>query len=680
MKYIHPHARTLANLTTSCLFGIFAPNALAERQESFLLYEGTPGKVEWSLLKSNPNNSINGKIYFKEGKNPLETLYQFSNWPIPAFDTHGGTRIATGFRVDYEASLQATFHADAETTHHRKIETVSKSINATAMVFDGTYEGAYKTYSYAGSYEEVPANRQTSTMTWNIDQKIQEKGWVLRPLVRDVNKDKFYKIIKGGTSVHLEGDVSWDASFNLNRRSNLDNSPVTVQADAATSQWEIPNEFVADRKIGNFYPVDDLGRSVYAFGGLPGFPIGSWQPQHEKPTINKKTGASNPIKVSIVYFYTQIGDSDYNQMAYTDAGAYSEEFQYIDNRYGFQQANPTALSFNTLPGDKELQYAEFEGTMANDYYGRDPNQPIYGILLDQGESQYNLKGFSAGYHFKWADVDRNGTLSMEEYRNYRFTIDKLVKAYRDLSEILPDTNWATIAPPESADSPQTPTFTWQENMVFSTVDVDKSSFLTKTEWELIYPKKKNGTFVRDNSFETLDANNDKKLTREEILTVSTDKMPAVWKIALGRAELFGNLAEMGEVKGKLNLKALRFGWNPGTLTIKIKKDLIRMSNGKMRLTVTFRDFLSWNSVPMRGYNTGKAIREIRRKKFSEIRGEYAFDISKKEFQKLFVTGTPQIKMDKAWNIATNTQKGSKAPTTLSQQEFKECRLVGTMIK
>ncbi|RYG85410.1 MAG: hypothetical protein EON58_23045 [Alphaproteobacteria bacterium] len=105
-----------------------------------------------------------------------------------------------------------------------------------------------------------------------------------------------------------------------------------------------------------------------------------------------------------------------------------------------------------------------------------------------------------------------------------------------------------------------------------------------------------------------------------------------------------------------------------------------MAGGKLKVPVSLRGFLAWDTVPLTSYEMATEIRAVRNKTFYKIRGTSVSTINRAKFGKLFKKIVSKEKIDSAWLIATNTKKGQQPPATLSRTKFLKCRLIGAKIK
>lgn len=623
-------------ILASIILAALALPVSAGRTETHILYEGTLKGVSWLSIKDG-------------GWSPFFAIdflgpdYRFlPDWTIPAFDTIGGTRIATGISINVTGNLQGTFNASSE-GRNRMIEGYYRNASLTAVVYGLGIDYTYEVWGQADVGEEatIPTADQKSTMTWNLNSDIVGHGFIVNNRGPDYfSYQKFSELTKGDARVNMAGRVGW---FPFYRFDGVDE--VRNYADCGTS-WAIPNELSNSAATEN---VDALGRSLKWLVGTPGFP----NYESNQRTVGR-VGAATPMRLEAVYYYTQVGDADHGLDPYYAAGNYSDDFAALDS-YGAPEGR----------GDRVLQPGQWvflEGAVVGL-----PWNPFY----EESDARRS---------FEWMDTDRNGLVSPAEFLAWRNYVATFLTRYNEnrISQALPKKDWTPADPtPKQALAKLLKLPTLGEKAFLSALDRDKNQRLSRAEWSPLYPLA---------AFKRLDSNNNGVVSLLELTSARIRKStPALVANAVARTDCFLTLDKDVHYRmdrdSKISRGEVEKMWQPGTDAKKIDSVWESVAGSNLK-TIRLTQWLEAGTLPsISQYMAATAIRRARSSWFNEHSWfDSQEDLSRSEFDRLFEAGTSSKVIDESWRVANNTPEGKSSPETIDSLAFVECRLIDAILK
>ncbi len=652
------------------------PPAYAERIEELPIQNGTPTSIIWTLDKNGADPETVGSAFFQGGMPGTLNPDGPSVWKIPAFDDRGGTRKATGFSVNYQGGLKARFHADAATTHNRKIEGETSWIGLIAGVDTGSWNHQYETQPAGWTIRKIPAAEQAGTLDWRILHRNDHQGWIVRDAGSAERQETFTRIRDGEGVLELSASYRWLPYFEL-KRDWFGTGTYTFQVDTSTTEWDIPGETASG--TGEAYPADFLGRRINHLAGMPGYPVG-YQAQYEHNYVNTRTGAAEPLTVTVIWHYTEAGDADHGN-PYFNAGAFAADFRKADN-LGQENRHPDFETF-VIPGNRELEYGEFSLLLQDDTAGSGGFE-LYD--WEAAAADDPAKGRTRRTHYLWMDADRSGGVSMAEYRAWREFIKVAVTEYsgKELIKLMPDANWEEMAPPVEAvvtitggggGGEKTPTPSWK--LLFRYLDGNDNKVIGPAEWLAIYPKKPK----KETGFAAADLDKDGGISPEEFEKVIVGNSgPVALKGLYERRRALRFLDRNHDLK--IDRKEYVRAHLPGTPNKTIDgywKKLGLKPAGELGL----QGWMKAKTLPgVNTYREAYKIRVKRREVFEQADsltegGNKDGSLNFSEFQFLFRPGTKAKTIESSWKTAS----GSKTKAgEIGSSEFLRCKLVGTSIR
>lgn len=439
----------------------------------------------------------------------------------------------------------------------------------------------------------------------------------------------------------MRGRVRWFPFYRFDG-----DDDVTNYADCGTG-WAIPNE------LSNFIatePVDELGRSLTRLVGTPGFP----NYKSNQRTVRRTGGAASPMRLEVVYYFTQVGDGDHGLDPYHAAGKYSDDFASLDS-YGPPEGS----------GDRVLQ----------------PEQWVFleGLVVGLPWNPF-YEDSDARRSFEWMDTDRNKLVSPAEFLAWRNYVATFLTRYNGnrISQAFPKNDWTPVDPtPKQASAKLLKLPTLGEKAFLSALDGDRNQKLSRAEWSSLYPLA---------AFKRLDSNNNGAVTLLELTSARIKKStPAIVAKALARTDVFLTL-DIGvhtqiERDNKISREEAEKMWPPGTGANKIDSNWKSVAGSNLK-TIKLTQWLEAGILPSTSEcKAAAAVRLARTHWFKENSWfDSQDDLSRWEFKRLFKAGTPSEIINESWRVANNTPDGKSPPETIDAFKFEECRLIDTTLK
>lgn len=669
-----------------------APWVRGERTDEVILQQGTPTSVVWTLEKKGEKPETQGSAYFEGGMPGTVEAGGPSIWKIPAFDTQGGVRTLTGVSVKYSGGLKANFHADAATTHGRKIEGQEQYVSLVAGIdttggTGGNLAGfGYQTQPAGFNDRLFPAGSRQGKLDWNLDFHTEHEGWVLRKAGSATRQETFARIRDGYGVLELSATYRWLPYFEL-KRDWFGTGTQTFLVDTSTTEWSLPGETVPGVDLltgGLAYPADALGRRINDLIGLPGYPVG-YQPQFQHSYVKVRTGAAEPLEVRVVWHFTQAGDAD-DKNPYLAAGNFAGPFRKADN--GGDEIRYPSVELFEIPGNRELEYPEFHRMIEAEGVAASSGFKLYD--WEAANNDDPARGRTIRTHFLWMDADRSGSVSMAEFRSWREFLDVAVDTLdgKDLIGVMPYIGWEKLPAPEDSKAivveigegggdpiPKIPV--WE--LLFRYLDSNKDDQLSRTEWLTLYPKKPS----TDKGFDAADTDRNTLLSPDEFRIVIENKTgPNALKTLFERRRAFQMMDK--NRNNRVSLVEYRLMHLPGTRQQIVNRYWLRMGlRAKAAAAIGLKDWMTVKTLP--GINTYREALGIRRKRLlifdradslkggGNKNGKLDFH----EFHFLFRPGTKESEILASWKTATGRKPSDYQ---MSRSAFVKCVLKGGIVR